>query len=175
MHPPASTLLRLSWTAASESRMTGPEVIFTVSPKQTVVFLERKGAYSGVGEAMMKLKKWADSNHIAQVGRPFCLYFDNPMETPEAELRSEVCIPIAKAVQGEGQFKVKELAETQVAETKHVGPPEKFAETYGPFLEGLLKSGYRLLGPAREYYLSAKEVTGPGAGILIQQPIAPKK
>ena len=58
------------------------------------------------------------------------------------------------------------------AETRHQGRPEDFARTYGPFLEGLLNSGYRIVGPAREYYMTVLDVKGPGSGFLIQQPIA---
>jgi effector-binding domain-containing protein len=100
------------------------------------------------------------------------MYYDNPTETPEPELRSEVCIPVARVTEGEGKFRIKEMAETEVAETRHQGRPDQFAMTYGPFLEGLLKSGYRILGPAREYYMTISDVTGPGAGFLIQQPVA---
>jgi effector-binding domain-containing protein len=155
-----------------ESRMAGPTVKFTVAPKVIVASLELKGSYAGVGGAMKQLKAWIDSKGIEQVGYPFCTYFDNPTETAEAELRSEVCIPVAKAFTGEGRFQVKELQEMEVAETRHQGPPEQFATTYGPFLEGLLKGGYRLLGPAREYYMTVSDVTGPGAGFLIHQPVA---
>lgn len=154
--------------------MSGPAVKFKIAPKIIVASLERRGPYSGVADAMRELKSWVDSKEIKQVGYPFCLYSDNPTETPESDLRSEVCIPIKEVVEGEGKFQVKVLPEVEVAETHHQGPPERFALTYGPFLEGLLKSGYRLLGPAREYYMAVSDVTGPGAGFLIHQPIAKK-
>jgi effector-binding domain-containing protein len=152
--------------------MAEPVISFRVAPKMVVASLEKRGAYTGVGEAMRELKEWVASKGVKQVGNPFCLYFDNPSETSESLLRSEVCIPVAVALKGEGRFRIREFAETQVAETRHHGPPKKFAVTYGPFLETLLKSGYRLLGPAREYYTNVTDVTGPGAGFLIQQPIA---
>lgn len=152
--------------------MASPEVKFTSAPRMVVAYLERRGAYSGIGETMRELKKWIDSKGIEQSGYPFCLFYDNPTEIPEAELRSEACIPVGKAFDPEGDFRVKELGETQVAETRHEGPPEEFARTYGPFLEGLLKDGYRIIGPAREYFMTASDVRGPGSGFLIQQPIS---
>jgi DNA gyrase inhibitor GyrI len=154
--------------------LSSPEVKFTTAPKVIVAFIERRGAYSGIGEDMQKLKNWIDSKGIEQAGYPFCQYFDNPGETPEASLRSEACIPVRKEFHPEGEFKMKELGEAQVAETKHTGRPEDFATTYGPFLEGLLKQGYDLVGPAREYYMTVSGVKGPGSGFLIQQPIAKK-
>jgi effector-binding domain-containing protein len=154
--------------------MSTPVVKFTTAAELIVASLERKGAYSGIGETMRELKSWIDSKGMEQSGYPFCLFYDNPFETPESELRSEACIPVGKVFESEGQFKMKQFPETQVAETRHSGPPEEFAKTYGPFLEGLLKAGYQIVGPAREYFTAVSDVKGPGSGFLIQQPIAKK-
>lgn len=123
---------------------------------------------------MKDLKAWIDSNGVEQTGYPFCLFYDNPTETPEEELRSEACIPVAARFKPAGKVMVKEIPETEVAETRHEGSSEKFAETYGPFLEGLLNSGYQIVGPAREYFMAVADARGPGSGFLIQQPIAKK-
>jgi effector-binding domain-containing protein len=154
--------------------LSAPEVKFIIAPKLIVASLERKGSYSTIGESMRDLKAWIDSKGIEQAGYPFCLFYDNPTETPEAELRSESCIPVAKAFQSEGNYLMKEFGEAQVAETRHQGPPEEFTKTYGPFLEGLLNHGYQIVGPAREYFMTVSEVQGPGSGFLIQQPVAKK-
>jgi DNA gyrase inhibitor GyrI len=154
--------------------MVVPEMRFTRSRRLIVVSLFRKGSYSGTGEAMSKLKHWMDSKGMEPAGPPFCLFYDNPTETPEAELRSEACIPVVEPFESEGEFVMKDLPEVEVAETRHEGPPEKFAMTYGPFLEGLLNQGYRIVGPAREYFKTVSDVKGPGSGFLIQQPIARK-
>ena len=152
--------------------MASPEVKFATSPPMRVAFVERRGSYSGIREEMLRLKNWIDSKGIEQAGYPFCQYFDNPGETPAAELKSEACIPVRGGFQPEAEFRMKELGEAPVAETRHTGRPEEFAKTYGPFLEGLLSQGYSLVGPAREYYMTISEVRGPGSGFLIQQPIA---
>lgn len=152
--------------------MTAPPVQFTTAKKMFVAYIERKGSYSGVGESMRKLKAWIDSKGIEQAGYPFCMFYDNPTETPEAELRSEACIPVGKPFVPEGEVKSKTLDEVTAAETRHEGRPEEFAGTYGPFLEGLLKQGYRIIGPAREYFMAVSDVKGPGSGFLIQQPIS---
>ncbi len=154
--------------------MTAGETKFSVSPKLVVASVEHRGPYDGIGAAMRELKDWIDAKGIEQSGYPFCLFYDNPRETPANELRSEACIPVSGPFEGEGKFKLKELPEASVAETRHEGPPEQFPMTYGPFLEGLLDSGYQLLGPAREYFTTVSDVKGPGSGFLIQQPIAKK-
>jgi DNA gyrase inhibitor GyrI len=151
--------------------MPVPEIKFKTAPKMLVAYVERRGPYSGIGATMRSLKHWIDSMGIEQAGYPFCLFYDNPGETPPAQLRSEACIPVIKPFEPQGEHKMKELGEVEVAEIRHEGPPENFAKTYGPFLEGLLTQGYRLLGPAREYFMSAADVNGPGTGFLIQQPV----
>lgn len=154
--------------------MASVEVKFTTSKKMTVAFEELKGAYSGVEEGMRNLKEWIDSKGIEQSGYPFCLFYDNPLETPAEELRSEVCIPVGGEFLPDDIHKVKQVPEATVAETRHSGKPDEFYKTYGPFLEGLLNGGYDIVGPAREYFMTVAEVKGPGSGFLIQQPVAKK-
>lgn len=151
--------------------MAVPDVRFGTSPRLIVASLVSRGPYAGVGDTMRSLKEWLDSKGIEQAGDPFCLFYDNPLETPADELRSEACIPVAGGFEPEGEHRMKEMEETQVAETRHLGPPEGFARTYGPFLEGLLRQGYRLVGPAREFFKEVSDIKGPGSGYLIQQPI----
>ncbi len=148
------------------------QVEFKTSKRMVVAYVERRGSYSSIGESMRKLKAWIDAKGIEQAGYPFCLFYDNPSETPVAQLRSEACIPVGREFTPEDDFKLKVLDEAQVAETRHEGPPEEFAKTYGPFLEGLLNSGYKIVGPPREYFMSVSDVRGPGSGFLIQQPVA---
>lgn len=145
---------------------------FSRCPKLLVASAEFRGSYTVIGLAMEELAEWLDMRGIKYAGDPFCMFYDNPGETPESQLRSEACIPVSTPFQPEGKFKLKELSEVDVAETRHEGPPEKFAMTYGPFLESLIRSGYKLLGPTREYFTKVSDVKGPGTGYLIQQPIS---
>jgi len=154
--------------------MSTPEVKFTRAPSLLVGYIERLGPYEGIGGEMKRLKEWMDKRGVEQAGYPFCMFYDNPGETSAAELRSEACIPVSRAFEPSGEVKFKELGETDIAETRHGGAPEDFAKTYGPFLEGLLNQGYRLDGPAREYFMGVSDVKGPGSGFVIRQPISKK-
>ena len=154
--------------------MSYPTVRFRTAPAMVVAFAERRGAYSGVGDTMRRLQGWLESRGVEAAGEPFCLFYDNPSRTAEADLRSEACIPVKEAITSEGEFGAKVLPETLVAETAHSGPAEEFGRTYGPFLEGLLNQGYDLVGPARECYHAASDIRGPGSGFVIQQPVAKK-
>jgi len=157
-----------------KTEMATPETKFSVARKMVVACVTHSGAYESIGDDMSGLKAWIDSKGIRQSGYPFCLFFDNPSETPVGQLRSEACIPVITKFEPEGKFRSKVLEEVRVAETRHRGPSSQFAATYGPFLESLISSGYRLVGPAREYYTTITDVKGPGSGFLIQQPIVKK-
>jgi len=123
---------------------------------------------------MLELESWMRSKGVRAAGNPFALYYDNPEGRDPEELRSEVCIPVEAPFPSSERVKFKEFPQTEVAETRHLGPPEKFAETYGPFLEWLLNNGFQIVGPAREFYEGISKRMGPGSGILIQQPIRKK-
>ena len=61
-----------------------------------------------------------------------------------------------------------------MAVTRHRGPPERYTDTYGSFLEVILKNGYALVGPAWEVFEEPKEGLRPGMGVAIKQPIRRK-
>ena len=152
--------------------MVPSQVRFSVTGKTVVASVAHIGASGTIGDDMPALKAWMDFKGVERAGRPFCLFFDNPRETPEEEPRSEACIPILRPFLPEGKFRTKELPETAVAEMKHEGSPDEFYLTYELFLESLINGVYRILGPAREYYTAMTEVKGPRTSFLIQQPIA---
>ena len=151
----------------------GPvETRFSRSRRMVVACMEVRGPYDEVAGPMKELDGWLRKRGKEASGDPFCLFYDNPGETPPGELRSEVCVPVAEPFAPEGKVRTKVLEAADVAETRHRGPPEEFGRTYGPFLEGLLRQGFRLVGPAREFYASAADARGPGTGYLIQQPVS---
>lgn len=148
-----------------------PEVRFTHSSRILAATLELKGPYDSWGRGLMELKAWMERTGISQSGGPFALFYDNPTETPAAQLRSEACIPVSKPFKSEGLFKFKVFPECEVAETKHDGSPDTYTSTYGAFLEHLFNSGCGFLGPAREFFRLPSADLGPGMGWLIQQPV----
>lgn len=151
--------------------MQAPEIRYGRSPRIMAAALELRGPYTSIGRGFRELKGLMDAGGIEQAGKPFALFYDNPTEKKAAELVSEVCIPVSKIFVSMGRFRFKVLEECEVAETRHMGPPERYTETYGALLESLLNKGHRLVGPAREFFDSPSEDAAPGKGFLIQQPI----
>lgn len=108
-----------------------PPVKFKISPRIMAASVGLKGPYSDWGKGLMRLKAWMDGKRILAVGRPLALLYDNPTETPSAELRSEACFGVSKPFESEGTFSFKEFQECHVAETRHEGPPEMYTRTMG--------------------------------------------
>lgn len=136
-----------------------------------VAYVELVGPYEDWGKGLMNLVSWLKANKVRIAGPPIGLYYDNPLETPSERLRSEACVPVSGMVRSGGRVKVKDLPGGQVAVTKHKGQPDRYTDTYGSFLEGLIKEGYAIAGPAWEVFDEPREDLRPGIGIAIKQPI----
>lgn len=136
-----------------------------------VAYVELVGPYEDWGKGLMNLVSWLKANNVRMAGPPIGPYYDNPLENPADRLRSEACVPISGTVRPGRGIKVKDLPGGQVAVTRHRGPPEKYTDTYGSFLEGLLKEGYTPAGPAWEVFDEPREDLRSGMGIAIKQPI----
>jgi len=119
----------------------------------------------------MNLVSWLKANKVRMAGPPIGLSYDNPPETPAERPRSEACVPISVSGRSGGKVKVKDLPGGQVAVTRHKGQPERYKDTYGSFLEGLIKEGYTLAGPTWEVFDEPREDLRPGKGTAIKPPI----
>jgi DNA gyrase inhibitor GyrI len=149
-----------------------PRISFESRPPLKVVSLECTGPYEELGFNFIQLKGWLDKARVRVEGRPIGLFYDNPKETPREALRSEACLPVLSFVRSQGRFKMKELPGGTVAVTKYEEVPGDYTEIYGPYLEELLSSGYRLIGPAREIFRNISPELRPGMGIQIEQLIS---
>ncbi len=74
-----------------------------LSPVSTVA-IPHTGAYSGIAAAFEKLGAWAGRHNLwAQGPRMAGVYHDDPMTTPEVQLRSHACLEdLGGAEPGEG-------------------------------------------------------------------------
>jgi len=139
-----------------------------VSPIR-VAYVQLTGAYENWGRGLMELKKWLDNQGVEIVGRPIGLFYDNPTETPEDELKSDACFPIRGEIKPNAEVHVKELPGGDIATTRHVGPADQYTRTYGSFLEDLMSKGFVFYGPAREIFEEPRQDLRPGMGIRIEQ------
>lgn len=153
------------WKAWEE--IYGEDAIDKVIVKETeptmVAFLRMKGPYTQINESFNKLYGWIEQKGYQISGSPSVIYFDAPGEMPDDELTWELLSPIDGEVdpsepdkQGLGVRRLKAL---QVASTKHKGPYEEVGKTYERLGFWIKQNGYKVVGPAREVYLTDPEET----------------
>ena len=65
-------------------------------PKMTLAAIEHRGAYNEIGEKFGRVCGWAGQNQVP-VKSVLGVYYDDPMSTPEAELRSIAAVAVPES------------------------------------------------------------------------------
>jgi AraC family transcriptional regulator len=127
--------------------------------------MPHKGSYYKIGGTW---EQFAPKAAMAGLFKPgvTCLsvYFSNPMEVPEDQLRSAACVqiqPDEEAPEGLESFNV---CAGKYAVVIHKGPYEKLGETWGKFCGELANNPDAKMDPTRpcfEVYLNDPQQTAP--------------
>lgn len=132
-----------------------PEVHVKEVPEMTVMSLPFTGSYDQTQTKLDRLMSW-----LLRVGHPYsqppmALYYDDPAQVPEEELRAEVCLPIEEECEGEEDIERKELPAVTVAYTVHKGPYHQIPPLYEEIFEWMEENGYEYVEdmPTREVFL----------------------
>jgi AraC family transcriptional regulator len=129
---------------------------------QVLAYVEHVGPYDTIpmDTYVEKLYGWAKKKGVRPGFYPMGIYYDSPDDTPADERRSEIAIPIFSKAAPEGEVKVRELKEMQVAAISHKGPSAEYARTYQVLSEWVTQHGYEWAGPPIEVYSKKPEVVG---------------
>ncbi|MFQ5907264.1 MAG: GyrI-like domain-containing protein [Thermoplasmata archaeon] len=141
---------------------------------QVLAYVEHVGPYSEIpfDTYVEKLYGWAKEKGVRPGFYPLGIYYDSPDETPADECRSEIAIPIFEKAGPDGEVKVRESKEMQVAAISHKGPAADYAKTYQVLSEWVAQHGYEWAGPSIEVYSKKPEVVGDET-ILYAKVMAP--
>lgn len=107
-----------------------------------VVTKSFQGPYDQTEDILDELMGW-----IMRVGHPYsspplAVYYDDPAQVAEEDLRGDVCLPVAEVVEGDDQAQVKELPETEVAFKLHEGAYDGIADVYEEIFSWIEDQGY---------------------------------
>lgn len=136
-----------------------PVRIVTI-PSQIVIGIREKGTYRKISEMFIKLFEYAvPKKNIEINGPPMYIRHENTIkEITLADTFSkadiEVCVPIEKYAESEGDFKVYELPGCQMAKITHRGPYGNCGSTYKELFTWIKENDYTICGPVREVYLN---------------------
>lgn len=116
----------------------------------TVAYVEHKGPYEGLGEAMGGLMTWAGEAGLKVVGGPSFVYIVCPHKAADpkdyvTEIRVPVTAPGDLRVEHE-TYAVKRVEETLIAVRLEQGTYEKAAAVFGPLAAWCVENGYEMTG-----------------------------
>jgi AraC family transcriptional regulator len=128
---------------------------------RSVAVAKHQGPYAGVPQAIADLSKAVAEGGYHQAGPVMVAYFNDPGQTPEAELLWEVRIPVAYpgpigAAEG-AQPAFKYFDPMFVAYTYHIGPYDDVGNTYLELMDWAQRNEYQIVGPPVEVYWSDPE------------------
>ncbi|MFP4175800.1 MAG: GyrI-like domain-containing protein [Planctomycetota bacterium] len=101
----------------------------TVEP-QTVMSHSFQGSYTQVMDRLDELMAWQLRVGHPYSDRPFAIYYDDPQDVPEDELRAEVCLPIAEELEPEEDFERRRVEGGQFVSVMHHGSYSALDESY---------------------------------------------
>jgi AraC family transcriptional regulator len=129
-----------------------------------VAFVRHIGPYNQCGSAWDRLCTWLGKEGWMQPGCRFLgVSYDDPDITPAEKIRYDACATVPEDFAPEGEIGMQILSGGDYARTTHVGPYERFNETYGRLMgQWLPRSGRRLRNaPCLEFYLNDPGSTAP--------------
>jgi effector-binding domain-containing protein len=121
--------------------------------EQPYVYLEKRGDYRDLGEAMHRLLEEARALGLRGDGPPFALFFDDPGKVALSELRARVCFPVGERPAGTGALQYELLPRAMVVYARVPGAHAAVAHAYPALFSYLRELGWRPGGPVREVYL----------------------
>jgi len=127
-------------------------------PSMTVASIAKTGPYTGAGQTMAELVKWAETNKVVIQGTPFGIYLSDPKKVAQGSLNYEICIPVAPETRADEKAGVAVKPAggpgVEIAATIHAGPFDQVSATYERLVKWIADNGYQVAGPGLEFYLT---------------------
>lgn len=129
-----------------------------------LAYLEHRGSYMDIGRRFEQLFVWASTRGLmTPQTRSFGIYYDDPSEKPEEDLRSEAAMIVDDTVTADDTIKVKTIPAMRVARIIHKGPYAELTKAYNwLYASWLPESGEEPSNnPCFEEYLNDPRTTSP--------------
>jgi len=120
---------------------------------QPYVYVETRGSYTRVGEALRQAFEALREQSLQASGPPFALYYDDPGRVSADELRLRACFPLAAPLRPEPPLAFDVLPSTTVVYAYVAGPYPDAPRAYPSLYAFLRKLEWLEDGPVREIYL----------------------
>ena len=124
-------------------------------------YLDCVGPFAQIPQKMMEFMGAFFKQGLKPAGGPFAIYFNDPRQVPEAELKWLIGMPIAPGAAPVEPLKKGEFNHPKVAACLHVGPYDKVGETYAKMMTFIDQNGWKVAGPAMEKYVDNPQMVAP--------------
>jgi len=153
-HAPISGGRAQALSAPGDTRPVPIEANWKERLEQPYVYLEKRGDYRDLGEAMDRLLAEVRALGLRKNGAPFALFFDDPGKVPLSELRARVCFPVSERPARTGALEYELLPRAMVVYARVPGAHSAVTHAYPALFSYLHELGWQAAGPVREVYLA---------------------
>lgn len=119
-----------------------------------VAYISVTGSYEQLPELFGEVVGYVMKENLQITEPPYGIYFNNPIEVPQEELKYEVGIAFIGDADGEGRVKIKTVPAHQAVSTVYKGPYGQAAQIYQALIEYTMQNGYEINGAVKEIYLN---------------------
>lgn len=127
-----------------------------------LAYIEHVGSYGAIpfDDYIPRLYGWAKKARVRPGMYTLGIFHDMPDRTPPERCRSEIGIPITGEAAAEGDIRIKEIPEMDVAALSFKGPAEDYGKAYAELGAWIAEHGYEGAGPSMESYTKKPEQLG---------------
>ncbi|MBN1561604.1 GyrI-like domain-containing protein [candidate division KSB1 bacterium] len=118
--------------------------------------VEMTGSYDQHSDAFQTLYAQAGAQGLAMDVAPFGVYYSDPSQVAEAELKWEIGLELAEKTEVKAPLVLKEWPYTLMAVMLYEGSfsGEAFGSAHQKLFQWVMQNGYDVAGPSMEKYLS---------------------
>jgi effector-binding domain-containing protein len=126
-----------------------------------IVCLEETGPYSDLGRLFSRLQEFMRARGVSARGDRMAVIYDDPLTANPERMHFAAALELGGEATGDGEVTIVTQPSGWVASETHQGDYTQIREAYDRLFTWVREHGYRVTGPAREYYLAQG---GPGGG-----------
>ena len=123
--------------------------------------LEETGPYRELNGLFTRLADYLNARGVSTRGDRMAIVYEDPLKASQDRMHYAAALELAGEVTGDGEMTVVVQPAGWVACETHQGSYSTIQETYDRLFKWVQEHGYRVTGPAREYYIDGR---GPGSG-----------
>jgi len=123
-------------------------------PEHNVAYIRHIGPYKEMGKTFQKIFGWAGPKGLIQFPKTqnMTVYYDNPEEVAEAELKSDVCLTVPEGTPVDGEVKTMKIPGGKFAVAHVEIDPSEYGEAWDKLLGEWMPEQGLEFDPERKCY-----------------------